>query len=63
MQKVVCNWMECDNCGASNVTVVTDATKPNWFYDGDHISCNNCQAIGEVYTDDGIAFPVWESVE
>ncbi len=63
MQKVSCNWMECDVCQHSDVTIITSSEKPDWYYDGDPIVCNFCQTTGEVYVDDGIAFPVWEGVE
>lgn len=48
MQKVKCNWIHCDICGAADTTITTSSIKKDWFYDGDFLVCNNCQAIGEV---------------
>lgn len=63
MQKVKCNWIHCDICGAADTTITTSSTKKDWFYDGDFLVCNNCQSIGEVNVDDGIAYGLWETAE
>jgi len=63
MQKVKCNWIHCDICAAADTTITTSSVKKDWFYDGDFLVCNNCQAIGEVSVEDGIAFGLWETAE
>lgn len=39
-------WACCDNCGSDNVTVETQEPHPDWVFDGDTLTCEDCGEKG-----------------